>query len=413
MRRARLIFTAIVLAGMTASQPLASAAPPLQALNQIIRRAVPALPTNATVTTAPDVLRNAGFEPGKFLCDSSSGTAGAVVGRVTRFRPASGTLVRVGSKVDMLAVQPHRCPLIASTISGSILANIIAMQHATPPPPPPPPPPPATQTCPDGSVILEGDDCPLPPPPPPPPSPEPERDGSEDPLPSRHGPTALPSIERPATDTGPETASNTSAADNTVARDTAPAPVASAQKGRGAFVDPGDMAVDNWHRVEFVVALTEAGLAEESEEQVLTKSRAIYVAPLMRVTLLPDPDFEIRPQSPAVQETGADRAASWQWSVKPGRGGAHELIARVEVLDKQPDGGLLVAETYTRRVPVEVKVGTWKGFLNAIKGAASFGDLLATLFKSWEKTLLGLTALIAAAVGLWAAIKKLRGTRAT
>ena len=43
------------------------------------------------------------------------------------------------------------------------------------PPPPPPPPPPATQTCPDGSVILATDACPVPPPPPPPPAPEPER----------------------------------------------------------------------------------------------------------------------------------------------------------------------------------------------------------------------------------------------
>ena len=42
-------------------------------------------------------------------------------------------------------------------------------------PPPPPPPPPATQTCPDGSVILATDACPLPPAPPPPPPPEPER----------------------------------------------------------------------------------------------------------------------------------------------------------------------------------------------------------------------------------------------
>jgi hypothetical protein len=37
-----------------------------------------------------------------------------------------------------------------------------------PPPPPPPAPPPATQTCPDGSVILATDACPAPPPPPPP-----------------------------------------------------------------------------------------------------------------------------------------------------------------------------------------------------------------------------------------------------
>ena len=42
-------------------------------------------------------------------------------------------------------------------------------------PPPPPPPPPATQTCPDGSVILATEACPAPPPPPPPPPPAPER----------------------------------------------------------------------------------------------------------------------------------------------------------------------------------------------------------------------------------------------
>jgi outer membrane receptor protein involved in Fe transport len=46
-----------------------------------------------------------------------------------------------------------------------------------PPPPPPPPPPPATQTCPDGAVILATDICPAPPAyvPPPPPEAAPER----------------------------------------------------------------------------------------------------------------------------------------------------------------------------------------------------------------------------------------------
>lgn len=53
-----------------------------------------------------------------------------------------------------------------------------------PPPPPPPPPappppasPPATQTCPDGSVTLATEACPVPPPPPAPPAPAPERGG--------------------------------------------------------------------------------------------------------------------------------------------------------------------------------------------------------------------------------------------
>jgi len=68
--------------------------------------------------------------------------------------------------------------------SHSILASLIynfapppppPLPPAPLPPPPPPPPPPATQTCPDGSVILATDACPVPPPPPPPPAPEPER----------------------------------------------------------------------------------------------------------------------------------------------------------------------------------------------------------------------------------------------
>ena len=68
--------------------------------------------------------------------------------------------------------------------SHSILVSLIHNFNSPLPPPPPapvvvapppPPPPPATQTCPDGSVILATDACPLPPPPPPPPPPEPER----------------------------------------------------------------------------------------------------------------------------------------------------------------------------------------------------------------------------------------------
>ena len=52
---------------------------------------------------------------------------------------------------------------------------MLAPEPIIAPPPPPPAPPPATQTCPDGSVILATDVCPAPPPPPPPPPPAPER----------------------------------------------------------------------------------------------------------------------------------------------------------------------------------------------------------------------------------------------
>jgi len=65
--------------------------------------------------------------------------------------------------------------------SHSLLASLVynfwtpPVVEVAPPPPPPPPPPPATQTCPDGSVILATEVCPAPPPPPPPPPPAPER----------------------------------------------------------------------------------------------------------------------------------------------------------------------------------------------------------------------------------------------
>ncbi|MGZ2413020.1 opacity protein-like surface antigen [Sphingomonas sp. F9_3S_D5_B_2] len=60
------------------------------------------------------------------------------------------------------------------SVLASLAYNFGGVAAALPPPPPPPPPPPApeapaTQTCPDGSVILATSACPAPPPPPPPP----------------------------------------------------------------------------------------------------------------------------------------------------------------------------------------------------------------------------------------------------
>ena len=66
------------------------------------------------------------------------------------------------------------------SLLASLIFNFGAAAEPLPPPPPPPPPPPAppppaTQTCPDGTVILATEICPAPPPPPPPPPPAPER----------------------------------------------------------------------------------------------------------------------------------------------------------------------------------------------------------------------------------------------
>ena len=60
---------------------------------------------------------------------------------------------------------------LVGLIGLGVLLGGSTAEAAPPPPPPPPPPAPATQTCPDGSVILATDTCPTPPPPPPPPPP--------------------------------------------------------------------------------------------------------------------------------------------------------------------------------------------------------------------------------------------------
>ncbi|MES2135700.1 MAG: outer membrane beta-barrel protein [Pseudomonadota bacterium] len=63
----------------------------------------------------------------------------------------------------------------SNSLLASLIVNLASRVAVAPPPPvmapPPPPPAPATQTCPDGSVILATSVCPVPPPPPPPPPP--------------------------------------------------------------------------------------------------------------------------------------------------------------------------------------------------------------------------------------------------
>jgi hypothetical protein len=259
----------------------------------------------------------------------------------------------------------------ANAVENAVEGANGGVDASAPPPPPPPPPLPPT---PGGAEPTTA---------PPPPT--------EQPQPAPPQPLPAP----PATDTGP---------------------IDEAEEGVGAFRELSDMEVDNWYTVEFFVAPDERGLVQESESDAseLTAPKAIYVAPAMRVTLQPDPGFEIRAKSAAVVMTGRDRDASWQWDVKPLTGGARTLYAAVEVLQRNPDGSLarnpdgsLVAtEAKTRRVEVKVKVGTWKGFLIALQNAASLGDVLSTLFSAWQKTLIALAALITAAWGVVWAIKK-------
>jgi hypothetical protein len=95
-----------------AQEPAADAPPPADKriiLNYEPGVVVPDLPSNATFSSAPNILRSAGLEPGSFICDPSSGHPGAQVGKVTAFSPAPRTRVAWHSNVNMQAVQSGVC----------------------------------------------------------------------------------------------------------------------------------------------------------------------------------------------------------------------------------------------------------------------------------------------------------------
>jgi hypothetical protein len=166
------------------------------------------------------------------------------------------------------------------------------------------------------------------------------------------------------------------------------------------------MYVGGWYPIEFVAGPDEAALAQESEDAELTRSRPIFVSKTMRVTLLSDPNFRIRPKSKALQETGEDLAASWQWDVKPLAGGKHTLIAQVEVLRRGTGSRLQVVNRYSRRVSVSVGVGTFQSLLNGIRNAETIGEATASLFEAWRAALVALLALLVAFFGVRALIRR-------
>ena len=106
------------------------------------------------------------FQPGSFLSGLSVYLQGQ---NLTNERSATIGVITVPNSWLKYQTYGRRYTIGATYKFGA---------RAAPPPPPPPPPPPsapATQTCPDGTVILATDACPAPPPPPPPPAPAPER----------------------------------------------------------------------------------------------------------------------------------------------------------------------------------------------------------------------------------------------
>lgn len=177
-------------------------------------------------------------------------------------------------------------------------------------------------------------------------------------------------------------------------------------KGRGAFTDLPDLIVGRSYPLMFVVGPTEKAIADEAGGVEMAASQTVYVAPVMRVTLLPNPNFDTEAETSAVQRTGLDRSATWQWNIVPRRDGEQRISALVEVLQPNPDGSYTTLESKNRHVSLEVEVGTWQGFMTALQNAASLGDVLTTLFNSWGKSLGALAALIAAIFGVPIAIRE-------
>ncbi|HEX8258260.1 MAG TPA: hypothetical protein VF589_11560 [Allosphingosinicella sp.] len=160
--------------------------------------------------------------------------------------------------------------------------------------------------------------------------------------------------------------------------------------------------------LQYVVAPDEEAISLETEGANMASVRPIAIGREMRVTLLPHWNFELLSPNGEKKPLGLDESATWQWQVRPKeQGGPFEILAEVQVFGPDRDGKATVLDTYTRRVAVQVHVGTWNGFLNALAKAKTLGELFQALFATWKSTLISLSALLAALGGVIVAVRTL------
>lgn len=174
------------------------------------------------------------------------------------------------------------------------------------------------------------------------------------------------------------------------------------EQGVAAFVEPPPLEVGKFSVIKFVAGPSEAAIAAETEGVALTRSTAVYVAKAMKVTLLPNPSFEIKPATEARQTTGLDKTATWLWNVKPLDDRNQTLEAEIEIFALNDDDSFgRRLERYTRKVEVDVRVGGMQRFSEAVDDGTTIADKLSKLFGSWQKTVGALVALLGA-IGLLA-----------
>ena len=183
------------------------------------------------------------------------------------------------------------------------------------------------------------------------------------------------------------------------------------EQGIAAFLTPPPMPQGVFTTLKFVAGPSLAAITKESEGKALEATSDIYVGKAMRVTLLDNPSFEIKPLSEDKQLTLRDKTATWIWNVRPINDRNTILTAQIEVYAVKDDdsfGRLL--ERYQRTVEVKVQVSGAQRFSEAADEGSNIADKFTKLFGSWQKTVGALVALIGA-LGLLAWRLGLRKTK--
>jgi hypothetical protein len=184
--------------------------------------------------------------------------------------------------------------------------------------------------------------------------------------------------------------------------------------GHGAFQPPPEMWVDTPAVLEFAVGLTIGSLTREmGEAPPPAEVRDVFIGRCMRVTLEPNPAVRIQGPNGVTTRLARDMdRASWSWSVIPLNPGSPTLRARVEILaQRERQCSDRILDQYTERVPVQIRISRWRGFLRALGEAKNFGDVLAALFSSWEGAVAALAALLTALGTLFGTMKLRRRAR--
>jgi len=177
---------------------------------------------------------------------------------------------------------------------------------------------------------------------------------------------------------------------------------AGVEHGLGAFVTPPPMKLKQVETLKFVVAPNEAALREESNKATLEPTKAIYVGKAMRVTLRPNPSFEITPTTEAMQLTLTNKSATWVWNVKPLNTHNRKLEAYIEVFALKDDDSIgKRIDDYPRDVTIEVEMDSAQRISKFADDGTIVADSFTKLFGSWQKTIGALVALLGA-IGLLA-----------